>query len=258
MVKPYLPKGAKTYCIHPRVPVEYRGAVEAKHVTRSLGTGDLREAKRRVPGTMEKLFQEWDEQLGKISVATEPGAPTAARITATAGFYFDNVEHACAYFYEKARVIEQAIRNEKVERIEAEPDSFWQGKIVRLPDGPLDADPMVAAAAAFRYSALHRYNRLAAEVATGRLEGMRGLVRYTFNPPHCDDPEFVLAMARTLLGFLERIAIGLSKRPRATSSCVRPPVVCPLLLSSVLRLPSRTRRSYRKFWMRTYASAPKA
>ena len=41
-VKPYLPKGAKTYRIHPRVPVEYQAAVGAKHVTRSLGTGDLR------------------------------------------------------------------------------------------------------------------------------------------------------------------------------------------------------------------------
>ena len=65
MVKPYLPKGAKTYRIHPRVPVEYQAAAGAKHVTRSLGTGDLREAKRRVPAAMQKLFSEWDALLGR-------------------------------------------------------------------------------------------------------------------------------------------------------------------------------------------------
>jgi hypothetical protein len=40
VVKPYLPKGAKTFVIHPRVPEKYRAAVGCAHVTRTLGTRD--------------------------------------------------------------------------------------------------------------------------------------------------------------------------------------------------------------------------
>ena len=66
VVKPYLPKGAKTYRIHPRVPVEYQAALGAKQVTRSLGTGDLREAKRSVSAAMQKAILRMGRPAGPV------------------------------------------------------------------------------------------------------------------------------------------------------------------------------------------------
>jgi hypothetical protein len=206
VVKPILPKGAKTYVIHPRVPAGYRGVVAASHVTRSLGTGDLREAKRRAPSAMQKLFREWDALLAKRNGVEEQSAPEAGRITAKAGFHFDNVEHACAYFYERARLVETILRVEAGKRIDSDPDSFWRGEIVPVPDEPLSAEPLAAAATAFRYWAGLRRDGLAADLAMLRLKDMQELVREVFNRPHSEDPEFVLCMARTLLSFYDRIA----------------------------------------------------
>ena len=206
MVKPYLPKGAKTYRIHPRVPVEYQAAVGAKHVTRSLGTGDLREAKRRVPAAMQKLISDWDALLAKTNAATKSCTVSTNRITAKAGFYFDNLEHACAYFYERARLVEAVQRGMAADRIVKDPESFWRGEIVPLPDVALDAEPLAAAATAYRHWARERHNTLAAKLSMGRLEDVQQLVRVVFNPPHSDDPEFVLTIARALLSFLDRVA----------------------------------------------------
>ena len=95
MVKPYLPKGAKTYRIHPRVPVEYRTAVGATHVTRSLGTGDLRKAKRRVPAAMQKLLSEWETLVGNAAPATEPSAKPEGRILAKGGGFWCAPQRRC-------------------------------------------------------------------------------------------------------------------------------------------------------------------
>ena len=91
MVKPILPKGSKTYIIHPRVPTEYRGVVAASHVTRSLRTQDIREAKRRAPAAMQKLFGEWDALLGRVDGVAQDKVASSGRIIGKAGVYFDNV-----------------------------------------------------------------------------------------------------------------------------------------------------------------------
>lgn len=159
-----------------------------------------------MPRAMQKLFSDWDALLGKPNPSTTPGADGPVRITAKAGFHFDNVEHACAYFYEKARVIEAVQRGEALERIAQEPEAFWRREIVPLPNEPLDADPRRAAAVAFRRLAAARHRSLSSELAMGNLEYIQRLVRHSFNPPHSEEIEFVLAMARSLLDFLERIA----------------------------------------------------
>ena len=91
MVKAILPKGSKTYIIHPRVPTEYRGVVAASHVTRSLRTQDIREAKRRAPAAMQKLFGEWDALLGRVDGVAQDKVASSGRIIGKAGVYFDNV-----------------------------------------------------------------------------------------------------------------------------------------------------------------------
>jgi hypothetical protein len=107
MTKPFLPKGSRTYHIHPRVPMEYREAVGSSHVTRSLGTRDFKDAKKRVHSVMQRLHREWDaKRAARKVVSTVTQVP--GRITSLEGFWFDNPEHACAYFYEKVREREQA------------------------------------------------------------------------------------------------------------------------------------------------------
>ena len=189
MIKPQLPKGAKTYVIHPRVPAAYRGVVRGTHVTRSLGTGDLREAKRRVPGVMQKLFSEWDAKLGKSVSTTQASAPPEGRITAKGGgFYFDSVAHAAAYFEERAALVEALKRREAAERIARDPEALWRGEIVPLPNEPLIDNPVVAAGIAFTRWAAVRRQTLAGELAMGDMSSIQRLVRATFNPPHCEDP----------------------------------------------------------------------
>ena len=62
-------KGSRTYHIHPRVPKEFRGVVGATHVTRSLKTHDLKEAKRRVHAVMDSLYAEWEAKLAAMSIS---------------------------------------------------------------------------------------------------------------------------------------------------------------------------------------------
>ncbi len=204
VVKPYLPKGSRTYKIHPRVPAEYRGVVGATHVTRSLGTGDLREAKRRVSSTMQVLYGEWDALLIKANPAGDSRA--AGRITSRSGLYFDDVDHARAFIYETARWGEQIKRAEIAERIRLNPDAFWGGKIMPLPSEGMDGkDIWTAASLAFKSLAVERHQRMSNELAMGQLDSFRGLVKAIFNLPHGQDDAFVFAMAGSLLSFWERI-----------------------------------------------------
>lgn len=64
VAKPFLPRGSRTYRISPRVPVRYRAVVGRAHVTRSLGTRDYAEAKRRAHAVMLGLYAEWDALIG--------------------------------------------------------------------------------------------------------------------------------------------------------------------------------------------------
>jgi hypothetical protein len=92
--------------------------------------------------------------------------------------------------------VETIFRIEAGKRIESDPDSFWRGEIVPIPDEPLSTEPLAAAATAFKYWARLRRDGLAADLAMLRLKDTQELVRWAFNPPHSEDPEFVLCMAR--------------------------------------------------------------
>ncbi|WP_290999214.1 DUF6538 domain-containing protein [Hyphomicrobium sp.] len=207
MVKPYLPKGSKTYKIHPRVPSQYQGVVGATHVTRSLGTRDAREAKRRAHAVMQELYQEWDKLLGEAVPPPAGGSGGPQRIAGKHGCCFDSVEHACAYMYETARFAEQVKRYEAAERIKTEPEALWRGEIVPLPSVGLDKnDTWGTAARAFAACAADRHRRVSHDLAMGQLAWVEELVRKYFNPPHSEDHEFVFAIANTLLSFWNRVA----------------------------------------------------
>lgn len=201
VVKPYLPKGAKTFVIHPRVPEKYRAVVGRSHVTRSLGTRDPVEARRRVHPVMQALQTDWEALLTRTRAACANGS----RITAREGFYFDNVEHACGYYYEFVRDLEKTFRAIKRERAYAAPELFWRGEILPLPAGAPRDDLQMALAAALRASLTTRRDKLKSMLSVLDLSDIVTFAKALYRPPHCDDEEFLVALGRTELAFWEAL-----------------------------------------------------
>ena len=125
MVKPYLPKGAKTYRIHPRVPVEYQARRRARSTSRGRSAPAIcaRRSGACPPPCKSSLANGtlcWAERALPCRITLPPAAASSAK----AGFHFDNVEHACAFFYERRREVEQVMRAVTKIRGSSEPRSL--------------------------------------------------------------------------------------------------------------------------------------
>ena len=168
-------------------------AVGAKHVTRSFGTGDLREAKRRVPATMEKLFRSGMCCLANAARLRRRVALMGASRRKQAST--STTSNTLVRTSMKGRVLwSRSAWERAADRIESDPDSFWRGEIVPLPDEAVRAEPLAAAGMAFRYWAGVSARIRCRQPAMRPLKDVQQLVRAVFNPPHSDDPDFVLTL----------------------------------------------------------------
>jgi hypothetical protein len=125
------------------------------------------------------------------------------RIIGKAGVYFDNVEHACAFFYERRREMEQVWRAVTKSEALENPEAFWRGEIMPLPEAVTAGDDLLGALAeAFRANVRRRHDKLTVSLAVLDFRDVHGLAKDMFAPPHCDDNEFVGALAHAYLQFL--------------------------------------------------------
>lgn len=208
MPTPYLPKGQKTYKITARVPERYREVVGTTHVSRSLGTRDPKEAKRRVHAVMNELYVGWEAKHQSASPhvlrANAPSAPSHL-LSADGNFYFENVEHACAAFREDMRERHQAARVLVRKDALTNPEKFWRGEIVPVPTDARDCELKTAVVKALREMVRRERDALMDQMAVLDLEPLHSLVSLFLKPPHCDDQDVIIALGRAYKQLLEAV-----------------------------------------------------
>lgn len=143
--------------------------------------------------------------LGRVDGAAQDKVACGGYIIGTAGVYFDNVEHACAFFYERRREMEQVMRAVTKSEALENPEAFWRAEIITLPDHVNRGDLLGALAGAFRLNVRRRYDQLSNCLAVLDYGDVYGLAKAMFAPPHCDDEEFVGALAHAYLQFLSNV-----------------------------------------------------
>lgn len=193
MPKPFLPKGSRTWHIHPRVPKQFRGVVGATHVTRSLKTQDLREAKRRVHAVMDSLYAEWEAKQAAASTARPSAKQEDAFTTAVGGVRQrrpPNIEHACAVYRAKLREHVKIVQGMVAERF-------------RLGVG--GGVPKEKAAQALREWLFEEAEDVDASLTTGVFDVVLRCADGWFDEEDLRDPKLVTALALTHKRFYDAL-----------------------------------------------------